>query len=79
MIKNTYDLEHALEEWYALAGPTTWLQFKTHFTLHKNCLCKVRGPTMWNTTFQQSANVIAQLVLAEVKQDMTNAYTVRVC
>ena len=68
LIKNFNDFEKGLEEWYALpAENQTWPDFKLHFEQAHKKLRKLRGKTMRNTSFSQTANMITDRVLEQIQ------------
>ena len=59
VISNTHDFETALINWHSLpVHSQTWPAFKTHFTIARRFLRKVRGKTMRTAGFHQ-ANLIS--------------------
>ena len=52
----------------------TWVNFKTHFEAAHKRLRGLRGPTMRNSSFQQTVNSITQEVLREIKSDRDEVF-----
>ena len=75
LIKNFNDFERGLDDWMACPRiDKTWVNFKTHFEAAHERLCDLRGPTMRNSSFQQTANSITQEVLREIKSDRNEVF-----
>ena len=73
LIKSTNDYEKGLEEWIDLPrAAKTWLHFKTHFTTAQEKLRKMRGPSMKNASFSNTANAITSTVINSVRAELSD-------
>ena len=75
LIKNMNDYERGLETWLSQpAAARTWLAFKTHFTEAQEQLRRIRGPTMRNAAFTNTANSIITSVREELNGEREKVF-----
>ena len=75
LIKNTNDFERGLESWLTQpVASRTWLAFKSHFNDAQQQLRRIRGPTMRNTAFANTANSIINSVREELNGEREKVF-----
>ena len=75
LIKNTNDFERGLETWLSQpVAARTWIAFKAHFNRAQAQLRRIRGPTMRNTAFANTANSIINSVREELSDEREKVF-----